>query len=122
MEMNKQFTITGQNNYKVDGIFGPTDYILPINTTGTHFEEILKSADQDGRYCHMECHHKNSVECARENFKTQNFACCFKAPPMLPIAQDMEKLNLNLSPSKEDTKSDCDKSSKTRSTNQNSTS
>ena len=41
--MNQQFTITGQNNYKVDGVFGATDYILPINATSTHFEEILKT-------------------------------------------------------------------------------
>ena len=63
--MNQQFTITGQNNYKVDGVFGATDYILPINATSTHFEEILKTTGhaEIGFCTKQDCSHKSSIEC-----------------------------------------------------------
>lgn len=92
--MNQQFTITGQNNYKVDGVFGPTDYILPINATSTHFEEILKTTGSDEEsLCKMEsCLHKSSIECVRNNFQSQNLSCCLKGHPIVStkVASDFE--------------------------------
>jgi hypothetical protein len=60
--MHHQFTITGQNDYKVDGIFGVNDYVLPISVTSTHFEEVLKLTDPN-----KECE-KVSLDYIRDKF------------------------------------------------------
>ena len=63
--------MTGQNNYKVDGVFGATDYVLPINTTSTHFEEIMKLTKYDATHkCdHDNCLHENPIECVKGTFQ-----------------------------------------------------
>ena len=82
--MNQQFLVTGQNNYKVDGVFGATDYVLPINTTSTHFEEVMKQTKFEGaQQCDQDnCSHDSPVECMKGTFQGQNIACYVKGQPV----------------------------------------
>jgi hypothetical protein len=39
--MNRQYILTGQNNYKIEGIFGPNDQILPLNSHISNMKSLL---------------------------------------------------------------------------------
>lgn len=45
--MNVQYIQSGQQKYKIDGVFSPNDKVLPLNSDVQLIEAILNIEDQD---------------------------------------------------------------------------